>query len=76
MKPDFNDASFNFAMEKFFNEISKQFTPEFSGEDWVNLTKRAEEGDTTSRDMLLNLWMKKVDPHILPEFKLENQEVD
>ena len=40
-----------------FDEISEKFTPEFSAEDWVKLFYRANEGDLTSAEMLMQLLM-------------------
>ena len=62
------------SLERFlpiFNDISKTFTPDFSGEDWLNLFIRASKGDTHSLEMLYILWTRKVNPYLLPEFQME-----
>lgn len=60
------------SMPLMFEAIHSELTPDFTAEDWMKLWKRAESGDTTSRQMLCELWKQKVDPYIAEEFKLSS----
>tara|TARA_A100001035_G_C27414659_1_gene334517 strand:+ start:229 stop:474 length:246 start_codon:yes stop_codon:yes gene_type:complete len=59
--------------KRLFEDISQKFTPEFSGEDWLKLYERAIQGDPISTEMIIELWLRKVDPYLNPEcqFKLK-----
>lgn len=58
---------------KMFDEISEKLTPEFSGEDWLKLFNRANQGDLTSAEMLMELWKKKVNPHLHPDWQIKTE---
>ena len=49
----------------FFEETAKHITPNFSKKDWLDLHKRAHEGDLTSMQMFIALEKEKC--------RLENQ---
>ena len=55
-----------------YTEISEHLTPDFSAEDWLNLHEKAIEGDLTLGKMWVSLWMRKVNPHLPPQLRMEN----
>ncbi len=59
---------------KFYGEISKKLTPEFSAEDWLKLCKNASQGDMTSMEMFMVLWETKVIPYLDPKFRARWEE--
>ena len=61
--------------KRLFEEISQKFTPEFSADDWLKLYERSQQGDSISTEIAMELWLRKVDPHLNPEcqFKLKEE---
>ena len=41
------------------DHISKDMTPNFSKEDWMELYRKSKEGDTTSINLLMSLFERK-----------------
>ena len=62
-----NDPELVEVLPRFYGEVSKKLTPDFSTRDWLELHQRCCEGDITSMEMFLSLFSRKVMPNLDPE---------
>ena len=52
-----------------YEDIHQNLTPDFSGEDWMQLHNNAYSGDIHSAEMFLSLWKQRVEPYYSDDFK-------